>query len=240
MIVIAFSGKRESGKDTGAQHLGQHWLREYASPGSQRDWPSRHPKKLAMADPLKKFVSQWFGIPIEWCNTQEGKEKKTHLLWESLPLEIQGTLEIGRDEGLHYYAEGWDRKSGPMTVREVLQIWGTNILRQADPNCHARRWTQEARTFEKGGTPVLFVTDVRFPNEVQTTLSFSDRAYLIRLNRRVQDDDHPSETALDDFTWPKDRVHFVDNADNSLEEYKTQLDAVFQRIMAQHPTARLR
>lgn len=222
MIVIAFSGKRESGKDTGAQHLGREYLSKYAPFGlPSARWPSKQPKKLAMADPLKKFVSQWFGIPIEWCNTQEGKNTLTHLRWDEVPADV--TQEAGPDYPF-------------MKVREVLQIWGTEILRAADPNCHLRRWAQEAEALQKGGCPLLFVPDVRFPNEVEGVLDFSPKSYIIRLTRQVHEDSHESERALEDYEWHQwgDRTFLVDNASQSLEEYQTALEGILQGLVVTH------
>ncbi len=49
MHIIAFSGKKDSGKDTGANHLAAQYLATKN--------PRIKPQILRMADPLKKFCA---------------------------------------------------------------------------------------------------------------------------------------------------------------------------------------
>jgi hypothetical protein len=239
MIVIGLSGKKGSGKDTAAQYLGGRCL----SQGAHK----LEPRSLALADSLKKFVSQWFGIPLDWMYTEEGKQKLTHLLWDNVPFPFRGytktllPLPSAQEQGeldkmfgamAPMRVESHDPRVGPMTVREVLQIWGTDFLRAADPECHVRRWKQEAELAQKQGCPLLFVPDVRFPNEVATVLGFSNRSHVVRLTRNPYDDKHSSELALDGFPWGEHkRARVVDNSTNTVEEFKDQLNKVFDDVV---------
>jgi len=217
--VIALSGKKDAGKDTGANHLAANYLAMYN--------PRIKPKVLRMADPLKKFCAQWFGLNYNKLNgSNEDKNSLTPFLWEHVPTNLSP-----RDEDV------W--KTGPMTYREVLQVWGTDILRTFDPDCHVRRWSQEAKLQADGGVPVLFTTDVRFPNEIQAVLDLDDQnenvhSRVLRLTRDPHQDSHESETALDEFDWHSDkRLHLMDNS-GTLAEFKRDLQRWFNHALGDY------
>jgi hypothetical protein len=219
LIIVALSGKKDAGKDSGANHLAANYLAMYN--------PRIKPKVLRMADPLKKFCAQWFGLSYAKLNgTNEDKDSLTSFLWENVPTNLSP-----RDE------EDW--KTGPMTHREVLQVWGTDILRTFDPGCHVRRWSQEAKMHADGGTPVLFVTDVRFANEVQAVLDLDDtnpniHSRIVRLTRDPHEDDHESETALDDFDWKIDKRLYLMRNEGTLAEFKRDLLRWFNHALGDH------
>lgn len=81
------------------------------------------------------------------------------------------------------------------TVREVLQIFGTEGARSIDENCWIRAYLKQIR---KEYHSVILTSDVRFPNEADTIKS--NGGILIRLSRNPFPDNHLSETALDGYT----------------------------------------
>ncbi len=119
-----------------------------------------------------------------------------------------------------------------MTYREVLQVWGADILRCVDPEVHCRRWKQEANKLVAGGVPLLFTTDVRFPNEIQMLLDYAIAdVHIIRLTRNPHGDDHPTEISLDDYDWSCDsKIHVLDNT-GTVAEYKRDLWALASNIL---------
>ncbi len=225
MIVIAFSGKKDSGKDTGANHLAAHYLSTYN--------PRIKPRVLRMADPLKKFCSQWFGFPLHKLNgTNEQKDELSTHRWEDLPGGLTAKVDTG---GVTLTR----KPPGPMTYREVLQVWGADMLRAVDPEVHCRRWAQEATMSEAAGCPLLFVTDVRFPNEIEMLLDFDADVHIVRLTRHPHpDDDHATETSLDDFDWTCDKkIRVLDNSE-TVAHYKRDLvdwaRPIFEKAIHEH------
>jgi hypothetical protein len=83
--------------------------------------------------------------------------------------------------------------TGPMSVREVLQYWGTEVFRKAYHNV----WADACiRAIRKDGCEFAVITDCRFPNEVD--VAKAEGGKVVRLTRNVfPDDAHASETALD-------------------------------------------
>jgi hypothetical protein len=83
--------------------------------------------------------------------------------------------------------------TGPMSVREVLQYWGTEVFRKAYHNV----WADACiRAIRKDGCEFAVITDCRFPNEVD--VAKAEGGKVIRLTRNIfPGDAHASETALD-------------------------------------------
>jgi hypothetical protein len=84
--------------------------------------------------------------------------------------------------------------SGFMTAREVMQVVGSDFCRRMDQNCWARALYT---AIEEEPYSIAIVADCRFPNEV--TLGTEREAKVIRLTRKIFDDEHLSEKALDNF-----------------------------------------
>lgn len=109
-----------------------------------------------------------------------------------------------------------------ITKRKFLQLLGTQIGHHIDPEIWIKRelyHLQHVVFPEKLGEPVYIFTDIRFPAEANRLLGMG--ADLIRIHdpnpREV--DTAPSETALDDYTFPTVLV----NDKTSLDKYKDQL-----------------
>lgn len=101
---------------------------------------------------------------------------------------------------------GWD-----MTVRELLQRLGTEAIRN---NLHENAWVN-ALFADYNQYCNWVVTDVRFPNEAQQIKD--NGGVIVRINRTGYGpiNNHPSETALDD--WDFD--YYIEN-NGTLEDLK--------------------
>jgi hypothetical protein len=112
-MFLVMSGKKQVGKDTAANFakdiLNKHGLSVTIS---------------AFAEPIKQFCNEVLGISYELMNgTDEQKNSLTEYLWDNMPIDIR----------LRHYKKTFlgcklSRK-GPMTVREVMQVFGTDICR---------------------------------------------------------------------------------------------------------------
>jgi hypothetical protein len=174
MKVIAFGGRKKSGKDTLAQFLVRNRLELFKTD---------YVRIYHFADPLKQFAINYLGCPAEWVWSQDYKENKIeHLLWENFPVK-----------------ECIGDKTGPMSVREVLQYYGTEIFRKQDPQIWVRMLKN--RILEHN-PDVAIVADMRFPNEVVGIQELGGKTvYLSRAIPPLHN--HESETALlsENFDW---------------------------------------
>lgn len=169
-------------------------------------WP--FVKLYSFADTLKWLCVDIFNVPDEcvWGTNEEKNKIQEHLLWENMP----GVLD----------------KSGPMTAREFMQFFGTEIMRKIYSNV----WIDNTmKRIKKESSELAIVADVRFPNEI---LSINNNGgSVIKLTREAFKDGHSSELALDDF----DKSHFKTIIDNGLTNYTIEdlikdIKSVYQSI----------
>lgn len=172
-------------------------------------WP--HVKTYAFADPLKEFCINVLGLTYEQCyGTTEDKNSLTKLKWENMPTMISKDIlnKADKDKLSREY----------MTAREVLQYFGTDIVRQMYHNAWADACIRQIQAEESN---FAIITDCRFVNEVEVVKKAGGR--VIRLLRKISDDDHKSETDLDSYT---DYDYVIDNNNMTLEEKDTELRKV--------------
>ena len=176
--ILGFAGKKQSGKNTCCNFLQMLKFHEYgvcknASLNEQgqilvsdlfgekvsgSDWiplteeyvdisqllESFRPCKIyAFADVLKEFAVDVLGLEYNQVyGTNEEKNSPTHLLWENMPT---------------------GNNKGPMTGREVLQYFGSDICRKMYENI----WFDACiRRVRKDNPELALISDVRFSNEI--------------------------------------------------------------------------
>ena len=152
-------------------------------------WP--FVKLYSFADELKRICVELFNIPYECVfGTDEQKNQvQEHLLWENIP--------------------GVTTNEGPMTAREFMQFFGTDVCRKM----YEPIWVDSCiRKIQAEQSELAIIADVRFPNEARAI----ERAGggLLRLTRNIYDDDHSSEVALDDYPF----TNCINNKDNSIDD----------------------
>lgn len=197
-LLIAISGKKNSGKDT---------LCDYCIQQLQvQDWSC---EKLGFATELKRQVHVLFGVPYNILyGDNETKGQLCRVKWEDLPFKpTQAWIE----------KNGWHNEipRGYMTVRSLLQIWGTEIVRSIYNNAWVDALIVNAQS---SFSEIIFVNDCRFPNELEGIQA--NGGVVLRLTRAIyEEDQHESETALDQdvFDWARfDRV--IPNHGMNLED----------------------
>lgn len=187
-FTIAVSGKKQSGKDTLVDFLDPI----FSSSGTV--------ESFSFADELKKFLITGLGLKHEGLyGTNEQKNELTEYLWDNFPYEIRRSNALNGSN---------EPRSGPMTNREIMQVFGTDIMRSYFDD---KIWVNSCfRSIEKSGVDVAFVPDMRFPSELNPWIE--QDGLIIRLMRDVSEgDSHSSETALDGWDWEQyeDRVLVV-------------------------------
>jgi hypothetical protein len=203
--IIAFAGKKQSGKNTCAEYI-------------ERILPGVDTRQFSFAEPLKRTCVDILGVPEElaYGNDAQKNTLVPHLLWENFPLPawrrpddivVQDGPESPGEVMYHRYDNTYIPMSGPMTVREVLQYWGTNIFRRA----YSTVWVDACkRAIEKSGCEVALITDTRFPDEVSSVKDAG--GWVFRLTRNVFGGNHESERALDPDRYdPSNFTHVVPN-----------------------------
>ncbi len=160
-------------------------------------WP--YIKVYNFADPMKDFCIRVLGLEWKQCyGTNAEKDTLTTIDWANMP-------NCPKEK----------KKAGKMTGREVLQYFGTNVMRKIEDNL----WVNATlRQIHMESPAIALIGDCRFPNEVNGIQGVGGKVIRLTKNSESQDS-HSSETALDkeNFDWAKfDAV--VDNEKMSIDE----------------------
>jgi hypothetical protein len=109
----------------------------------------KHVMHASYADKLKHVTSLLFDVPLEdLYGSNEDKEKESSVLWENMSLLVD----------VSYYKN----TEGFMTIRELLEVFGTDVLRTIEPDVHIKG---AFKTLEKWNPAVAILPDGRFENE---------------------------------------------------------------------------
>lgn len=186
-LVRDVNGKEEVGK--GLIDITRTDI-EFAIWAMDNMWPFI--KQYAFATALKELASALFNIPREnLFGTDDQKNELSSYNWEDMPTKVKG-------------------KSGPMTYREFMQYFGTNICRKIYPDIWTQRTIKDILAEE---SLYSIITDARFPNEVDAVKKAGGK--VIKLTRTTSEDTHDSETALDEY---EDYDAVIDNRDMTIQE----------------------
>ena len=169
-------------------------------------WP--YVKIYSFADGLKTLCMDFFDLSFEQVyGTDEQKNTETNVCWSDLPTP---NVQI---------------RSKKMTARELLQYFGTDIMRRMNTNV----WVNHAiRTIKKECSQIAIIPDVRFPNEVSSIKEAGGK--VVRLERQFKEDSHSSECALDkeNYDWNNFDL-IIDNSSGGTQEF---VDEVAKSIRA--------
>lgn len=194
--IIAFRGKKGAGKSTAMAAIYYEIWEKTAS----------SVKHVAFAGPLKEFCVSVLGLDSKAVyGDDKAKQTLTKYKWEETPYRaeyVKECLSIGRLP-----------EFGLMSVRQVLQYWGTEVFRRIDRNIHLRAYLKKIKSFNCKYDPRLEIVpadivttdDCRFRNEALLVLGLNKKNILITVEKDDQDntDQHPSEISLDNFVHPR-------------------------------------
>ena len=202
---IALSGKKQCGKDTIASMLKKKL--EASGMSVEIDYFAR---------PLKEFCITVLGLERELVyGSNDDKNTETHINWGNMPHYLAITRQA-----LVECKDNCPKHDTPMTVREVLQHIGTNVVRRIDNDAWARAPFRTQREVD-----VVILADCRFPNEKEWTER--NGGVTIRVERDTGfEDDHPSETALDDADF---QIRYNNNG--TLEELEQFVESLINQIV---------
>lgn len=205
-MIIGFAGKAASGKTTAARYLME-----------RHDNIAIVPMAVVLREEVEKFIRQVGAedkVPLVYGNQEdkvrvfyvdEHKARQLCSVWS-------GFVTMNRDIQ--------DRPGRTaVTVRRILQWWGTEYRRAEDPDYWTKAWEKKLQEYDLSKTHVL-VDDVRFVNELE--IIKKNGGVFIRIIRPGFNgaNDHSSENSLDHY----DAWDLVINNDGSLEEFLKQVD----------------
>lgn len=244
-FILAASGKKQSGKDSLLSGI-RPFLEQM---GSVRTY--------SFADELKIFLINGMGLRWEqvW-GTDEQKNSLTEYQWENMPQFIRWDfngrwmssdlgcqmIQMDRlDKAIDIEKAFWDTanhpkgyspanlKNGFMTARELMQVFGTDLMRRMFTD---QIWVNACmRGIARDKPAVALIPDLRFPSEFRPFYSIG--ACIVRLMRDVsKGDQHPSETALDGWQWDQYERVLVIPPDATIENCRQMtLDWLTKRIV---------
>lgn len=233
--LIGISGKIGSGKDTFAKMIILAIHAQYANPFVNGEpfedyWKyklvdPRFPysdtwKIKKFADKLKEIVCILIACTREQLEDQEFKNSFLPPMWDILELKWPGssTKPIKWPAIESYISKFPDAKRRSITVREMMQLIGTDCMRD---HLHSQVWVNALFSSwninplaDSFNNPKWLITDVRFPNEVE---AIKERGgIMIRMKTNIVNSDnffwtdkglihrgsnvHESENALDTYT----------------------------------------
>jgi hypothetical protein len=169
-------------------------------------WP--YVKVYSFADGLKTLCMNFFDLSFEQVyGTDQQKNTETNVYWSDLPTP---NIQL---------------RNKRMTARELLQYFGTDIMRRMNTNV----WVNHAiKTIKEEASQIAIIPDVRFPNEVDSIKDAGGK--VIRLERQFQEDAHSSECALDKDQYDWNNFDLViDNSSGGTQEF---VDEVSKSIKA--------
>ena len=186
MSIIAISGKIGSGKDLTGSIIKE--LSPY------NNWEVKK-----FAGKLKEICSLILNFPVEYFEVPDFKQRELGSEWDYTKKE-----DVKTEGNLSY------KKA--MTVRDLLQLLGTNAFRdQVHPNIWVNAlfsdYTQDSN---------WIITDCRFINEAEAIKKRG--GVIVRIEREEESvrHDHSSESELD--TWEFDYVIKNDSDIETLKE----------------------
>ena len=193
-------------------------------------------KIYSFADKLKEFCIDVMGLKEEHCyGTDEQKNSYTDLVWDNLPYRIKSyysneTIETTDQTTGHIskYEIPVERR-GFMTGREVMQVFGTDVMRKMwDDTIWAKA---TIRAIEKDNCQFALISDLRFKSEADLLFK-QPNSYLIYLHRKLFNDKHQSEVDLVDYDFAKwgNRLLKIDNTDKEILEKNAEALEFLKKI----------
>jgi hypothetical protein len=196
--VILLSGKLQSGKNQFSEYLSSIYSDNNISCGSD-----------LFAKAVKDGTKEDFKDVFAYLN--ELSVELLHLSSDVSELHPNISNKITNiSEQLKTVEDNFYEDKTKLT-RLFLQIYGTEVFRK---RVDTDWWVKQLiKRVKESNDDVIFVTDVRFPNEINLLLEEKEfNVCSIRINRNINRNDnfntHYSETALDDY---KDWSFVVDN-----------------------------
>ena len=154
-----------------------------------------------------------------------GKDEVAHAMKETFEGYGENVLIVHFADLLKFICEkffDWDGKKDE-AGRTLLQYVGTNKIRSKSPDFWVDFIANMLEMFD-GEWDYVLIPDCRFPNEFEVLAFYGFDVTLVRVNRPAYmscltdfQQEHPSETALDDYPWD-----WVIKNDGTIEDLRAE------------------
>lgn len=240
--IIAFSGKKQSGKNTCANFIYSKYLGNL-----------NIAKKINLNEKGEIVVSDLYNKkeyagPFNPCTTNSNDYIITKCLNTLAPyiklysfadplkqdicMNILGLTYdqcYGADDKKNELVDCyWPDKKTQMTAREVMQYIGTDMLR----SIKQRVWTDAMiAKIHRDQPQIAIITDCRFPNEVECIQK--NNGVVVRLTRNIYNSSHISEQILDKdkYDWNK-FDYIIDNREIDIYNQSLEVDKILKEVLS--------
>jgi hypothetical protein len=206
-MIIGIAGKAATGKTTAAKHMAP--LMDMAC--------KIVPMAMVLRDEVEEFlraVGADESVPLVYGD----QDDKVRVFYVD---EQQAQKQCPKWS--HFVSEHQEIQDIPgqtaVTVRRILQWWGTEYRRAEDADYWTKAWGRKVKQFDLEHMYVL-VDDVRFINELNVIKEYG--GLIVKIERPGFDgaNNHASETSLDDYdAWDGKILN-----DGTLEEFKVKVE----------------
>lgn len=213
-MIIGFAGKAATGKTTAAHYMAPLLDKECKV----------IPMAMVLRDEVEAFlraVGADAFVPLVYGD----QDDKVRVFYVDTQQALQECPKWA-----HFMAEHAEIQDRPgetaVTVRRILQWWGTEYRRNEDPDYWTKAWSRKIEQFDLGRTHVL-IDDVRFMNELNAIKAHG--GLIVKIVRPGFDgaNNHASETSLDDYAaWDETILN-----DGTLEEFREKVRALAEALM---------
>ncbi|MDT8441482.1 MAG: hypothetical protein RQ723_07460 [Desulfuromonadales bacterium] len=213
-MIIGIAGKAASGKTTAARHMLERLDRETVIV----------PMAAVLRDEVERFlcrIGAEASVPLLYGSQQD---KVTVFYVDAARATAECArwadfVEVNRD------IQGRPGQTAA-TTRRILQWWGTEYRRAADPDYWTKAWGRKIEGLDLAALHLL-VDDVRFVNELQVVRAHG--GLLLKVERPGFNgaNDHSSENSLDHV---RDWDALIVN-DGSLEEFLGKVEQTFSALV---------
>lgn len=165
-------------------------------------------KLYGFADGLKHIVCDLFNLNIKDAfGSDADKNKLTHIRWQDMPgimtrkdlfqatkkfVEKRESLLGMKDEGFSVYYH----EPGYMSIRDILQYFGTEVCRKIYSNCWINYLMNQIR---RDAPKIAIVYDCRFDNEATAIKEAGGLCIYLNKHVPVNAGEHASENGFVDF-----------------------------------------
>lgn len=225
--VFLISGKLRSGKNQFAEYLDQQYqlnektVRQDLFAKKLKDWSKSDYKPLVE---IINNIADQISNALHKHKNYLGDRYPAHGKFVVNPFDdIQHLVEKLKIKDENFYEDKTE------ITRVLLQTYGTEIFRQRVDN---EFWVKELiKSVKESEEDINIITDVRFPNEIESLMDDPELdVTTIRINRDMDRDssinEHPSETALDDYT----HFDFIVDNNGTLEDLWNAMDTIYNII----------
>lgn len=183
MNIIAITGKKGVGKN---------FICDIIKEAIEQKLEGDRIEIAAFADPMKEFIVNILGVDRKLIyGNDKDKQTPTQYQWENMP---------------HWLQEKFGVNGGPITIRQSMQIFGTELNREIwDQDIWVKamlRRIEQAKTkTPQEWTNWFLICDMRYQNEINAIKNIGGKVWKIigpqRGDEKSLTDSHSSEKVMD-------------------------------------------